>query len=102
MTVGVHAEDPVARLQAAAGVVGADVLDVTAQVPAHVAQGLAPTPVGGTLDVAGTGGGGAPPHRRAGRRRHAAGADGRRARRPAGPRRARSRGPDRLTAVVRP
>ncbi len=62
LAVDVHAEDPVARLRAAANVAGADVVvDVTAKAPAAFAQGVALARAGGTLVVAGTRGGGGTP-----------------------------------------
>ncbi len=62
LAVDVHAEDPVARLRAVAGVAGADVVvDVTAKAPAAFAQGVALARAGGTLVVAGTRGGGGTP-----------------------------------------
>jgi alcohol dehydrogenase len=58
----VHAEDPVARLRAAAKVAGADVVvDVTARAPSAFAQGVALARAGGTMVVAGTRGGGGTP-----------------------------------------
>jgi alcohol dehydrogenase len=62
LAVDVLEEDPVARLRAAAGVPGADVVvDVTAKAPTAFAQGVALARAGGTMVVAGTRGGGGTP-----------------------------------------